>query len=634
VARSFWDGHGLTHHISEPHVFAFTSPVAQFVAIVGQSVGQGLAALRLASIAATVVALFFAHRICDELKMGWAARILLYAYLAMDHLQVFFGMGGMETQISTAVIVTAVYLFLAKRHLALGLMTGLAVLCRPELAIWPLVVGFGVLFRDGWLPALKTALFAAIVVLPWAGFATWYFGSPIPQSVQAKSVVFDRTSLFSIPLNVVWQYCLDWWKSISPFREYWIVSKTPVPDFVLQIIVGLVTLLALVGTVRAAVSDRRMLTVAAVVFVFAAYRTIYAIGVYFMWYLPPFVALFFLMAAYGLDWATKKAAPVTWAGGGILAAAYAIPVFIHMPLDRAMQRDIEQGVRWKVGDALNELMTKDDIVVLEPLGYLGWVAKDKTIYDYPGLGSRKSFEILRRVKSMVALVDDARPTFAVFRPGDYETFQKYIPDGAKAYTPVREISAREGLELSNLGLEYPVIDNHFTIYRLIPRIDLTFAIVDPKQPPRMNLKPAGEATMRSDGGPWVRNAVPNGGAPPVPKEMGFVTSSWAQNDVNTGRLTVGPIKIESGARRIAIPIIRGQNPDNALTLQVENAANGQVLLTRNVDTEWAFGWYWVDLDLRAAGGAVSAVQVTLVDSGANAGDWGGLGPPYYVTDGK
>jgi hypothetical protein len=378
VARTFWEGHGLTHHPSEPHVMAFTSPVGEFIAVLGRSVNAGMTALRLASLIGVTVALIASHRICNHFGVGVAGRVLLYGYLAFDHLQVFFGMAGMETQVSTGVIFAAAWMFVEKRHIALGLLTGAAALCRPELMLWAPIAVLAALVFDGWRPALRAASMAAAIVVPWIAFATWYYGSPAPQSVIAKAVVFDRAGLFKVPLNQILTYCTQWWKHIAPFREYWIASA-PVPDWVLQIIVASVALLAIAGSIRSLISGRRLLPVVGLVFGFAVYRTLYAIDSYLMWYLPPFTALFFFLAAYGLDWVSKTSRSAAIVVGCDIALAYAIPLFIAMPIDRAFQREIEFGVRWQVGKELNQLMKPGDTVTLEPLGYIGWVARDKTI---------------------------------------------------------------------------------------------------------------------------------------------------------------------------------------------------------------------------------------------------------------
>ena len=62
--------------------------------------GGGFLFIRLASLAAFVVAAVYAYRIAAELGVGRWPTALVLAYLALDQNQVFFGMAGMETQIA------------------------------------------------------------------------------------------------------------------------------------------------------------------------------------------------------------------------------------------------------------------------------------------------------------------------------------------------------------------------------------------------------------------------------------------------------------------------------------------------------------------------------------------------------
>jgi hypothetical protein len=137
------------------------------------------------------------------------------------------------------------------------------------------------------------------------------------------------------------------------------------------------------------------------------------------------------------------------------------------PLDRRMQAEIEDAVRLKTGERLNELMGPEDTAVLEPLGYFGWAARNKTIYDMPGLGSRISVEALKSRKDpyLFGLVDALKPTFIVMRPLELNLLKQNYPKTAALYTPVARIQARPNLDLSHLGYEYRKADADFTILK-------------------------------------------------------------------------------------------------------------------------------------------------------------------------
>jgi hypothetical protein len=90
-------------------------------------------------------------------------------------------------------------------------------------------------------------------------------------------------------------------------------------------------------------------------------------------------------------------------------------------LEKQAQIAIEDGVRRKVGERLAVLMKDDDTVVLEPLGIVGYYARNKTIYDYPGLGSKIAAKAFRESAGFGDFCDILRPTFLVLREGDRYT---------------------------------------------------------------------------------------------------------------------------------------------------------------------------------------------------------------------
>ena len=146
AARNVWAGFGLTHHASEPYVQSFTSPISVLIPIAGELFHQGLLFLRLSSLVASIAAIYFAYRIGVLLGFRWMAQVFALTYLACDQIQIFFGMGGMETQVVTTVAIAVLYYFLSQRWWSLGIACGLATLSRPEFIMFLLApVGISLL---------------------------------------------------------------------------------------------------------------------------------------------------------------------------------------------------------------------------------------------------------------------------------------------------------------------------------------------------------------------------------------------------------------------------------------------------------------------------------------------------------
>src|SRR5260370_3924460 len=97
VVRNVWLGHGLTYQTSQPHIASFTSPLSMLIQLLPQGIHQGLLAIRLSSLAASLAAVIYAHRLLARLDVSKVAEGLALAYIALDHSQVFFGMAGIGT---------------------------------------------------------------------------------------------------------------------------------------------------------------------------------------------------------------------------------------------------------------------------------------------------------------------------------------------------------------------------------------------------------------------------------------------------------------------------------------------------------------------------------------------------------
>ncbi len=467
AARNVWEGVGLTHHASEPYVQSFTSPISVLIPILGELFNSGLLVLRLSSLAASVATIYFAYRIGVLLGFQWIAHVFVLTYLACDQLQIFFGMAGMETQVVTAIAVATLYFYLDRSWWKLGVACGCAALSRPEFVMFLLPpVGLALLFFHRGV-IFKVAIPALALALPWYGFATLYYGSPVPNTIVAKSWSY-QIGLFSASWKEMWGFTVRSWRDYAPFKEFWLSFEAPLPDISLKIILALVLLLFLGGLVSSA-RHKSGLVIAGIAFLgFVAYRNSTIMNSYYMWYLPPFTALLFIVAGHGLSELATKASWPASALGIILALCYALPLPFSMPLDKMVQEKIEANVRERTGYTLAGMM-KDpgDTVVLEPLGFMGWAAFNKTVYDFPGLGSKVAVRATKNLSPprVAGLLDALQPTYAVLRPSEFGDLIRRFPQTAAKYEVAARMRTEPGLTLQNMGYAYRLIDNDFRILR-------------------------------------------------------------------------------------------------------------------------------------------------------------------------
>ena len=153
----------------------------------------------------------------------------------------------------------------------------------------------------------------------------------------------------------------------------------------------------------------------------------------------------------------------------ILAFAYALPMPFSMPLDKRVQEKIEVEVRQRTGYLLAGLMKNpDDTVVLEPLGFMGLAAFNRTIYDFPGLGSKVAVGAVKTLAPpprVAGLLHALQPTHAVLRPNEFGDLMRRFPETAAKYELAARIRAAPGLTLRNMGYSYRLIDHDFRILR-------------------------------------------------------------------------------------------------------------------------------------------------------------------------
>ena len=185
-------GLGLTHDPGGPRVHGFTSPISVLVPLFGELVyrGSGLIVQKAASAIGGGVSVLLGMRIAQRLQLPSYLILLVGAYLAFEHQQILFGMAGMETQLVVVILLFSIYTLFDLKPAHVGVGLGLCMLARPDFFFWVAIVAALLAWKcwrlHSWrLLAIVTGSFAAVYG-PWIVFTTWYYGSPIPNTVWAK----------------------------------------------------------------------------------------------------------------------------------------------------------------------------------------------------------------------------------------------------------------------------------------------------------------------------------------------------------------------------------------------------------------------------------------------------------------
>jgi hypothetical protein len=455
-ARNAVAGIGLTHHPGEPVTHGFTSAVSVLIPLAGEVVvkGSGIFVIRVASLLAAVATIVLADRICRRLGLGRWPTAAVLAYLALDQNQVFYGMAGMETQVAVAVLLWSVDAVMGGTVLRTGLSFGVALLTRPDFALWNALATFELAARDG-RRTVRIVAIGALVVAPWIAFTTLYYGSPIPNTILAKSAHFvaplptalDPGALAAWIGTAITDHVAAISLTFAPFYEDTLVVGAPLPLGLAYFVSVLVWMLAIVGAIRTwRIPGWR----AAVVFAaaFSVYRITLLPGAYFDWYVPPHTAILIILAGAGIH--ALRPTP-RFDPRPALAALVGVVFAIHTPfslgLERKVQTDVEVGVRTTVGQRLAGLIRPGETLATESAGYYEFYS-NATMLDYPGLTSVRAREAIaalpRDQRTIFDFLDAVEADWLALRPAEWAGLEVLYPATAARYELVDTVSSPDG----------------------------------------------------------------------------------------------------------------------------------------------------------------------------------------------
>jgi hypothetical protein len=483
-AENLLQGKGLLFNEGE-RVHGFTSPVNVLVlAACSLATGQqsALATLWLYRVVSAVAFAAGAVLLVRRVGRDTATHPLCAACLALFYIfdlkGVAFTANGMETAFLLFFLAAAIALWVngdSDPWFARGVCWAGLMWSRPDALVYigALVAGdifFAPVERRRLLISLaKSAVVGGLLYAPWVGWAWWYYGSPVPQTVIAKSFVpGGQAGRIGAMLDNFLAIALNQASAIfrpiyafSPEGE-WLDSRPA-----MWLLNGLTSAASIFCCVYwlFPVNDRLGraaslgFAIAVLYFTFMLFPA--------PWYLPP--AALFGMVALARGAATLSDAvrrrrdsragygrlhPLL-AGGLIALAAGQIALFgLNAHQMRIQQSEIEEGLRTQLGLWLREHGQPDETVFLEPLGYIGYFSRMHMI-DYPGLVAPQVVSVRREQNTdMVGTALAIMPQWLVLRP--------------KEVYAILQSDRREPFERNYVSeREFNVIDK-LNAYRLVP----------------------------------------------------------------------------------------------------------------------------------------------------------------------
>jgi len=480
-SRHLAEGHGLVYQVGEA-VHTFTSPLGVLLPALGFTLtGTDDAALWFFRIISALALAGTAALVAGHARdQGWSRATGWFA-LCLGVLEakiVAFSANGMET--AFLVLFTALAWReltcpggLRVRWLALGyagLMWTRPDACVPAAAMtfswW--VFGPRRLTPDErvwWRGLAPALLLGGLLYVPWFFWAWHYYGSPVPQTIIAKSALMpgglDAGRILAAPFRLlVDNTALDGlFAPIYPTTGGW-----PLPLLVAGR--GLARLAAFLWLAPFLPRATR-----------AASLAVLLGGVYFHqimpypWYYAPWTLLGALALAGAGRAAAARLAP---AGASLLrltAAVAAAGVLLVTAAQayaaQQQQRLIEDGGRRQIGLWLKAHARPADRVFLEPIGYIGYFSQLK-ILDFPGLCAPEVSRLVRSGPGGYArLITTLQPDWLVLRPYEIE-HQNLLNSGSlAAYVAVGHWDQRAAVDARHFlpGRNWLLFDAEFYVFR-------------------------------------------------------------------------------------------------------------------------------------------------------------------------
>jgi hypothetical protein len=326
-----------------------------------------------------------------------------------------------------------------------------------------------------WRAFVKGALLAGLFYLPWFVWAWWYYGSPIPHTIIAKSALTSHVRFVDI-LIIPWRTLRGDSLLMDIFLpSYWWHGGWPSLLWIFGYALSLVAAFAWLAPRLPAVARRLSLAVFLGMFYVC-------VIILFPWYSPPWTVLASLAIAFTVDHVfTRLKSGSRPAFAFALRALCLLVVAVQLAQlgaaawqMRIQQRVIEDGVRRPVGEWLHARAKAGDTVLLEPLGYVGYFSQLNT-YDFPGLSSPEVVAAIRGgARRYSDLIAQLKPTWLVLRPsevaGDFAT-RPVLRD----YRRVTEWNVMPQLDaIAYLpGRSWLEVDARFTIFHYEPPATLS-----------------------------------------------------------------------------------------------------------------------------------------------------------------
>ena len=347
-------------------------------------------------------------------RLGHPIGAILFAALIVlgwgDTLQFW----GMETPLYTMFLLATIWLWMLGQPTLAAACVAFGFLTRYDAAmlVFPF---FGLLFLKERRIPWKPGLVALAIVTPWLAFATWYFGSPLPNTLGAKTGDTSFVDYLTRSGLRVWNLA---WKPLGQPIHHLEIWRTPV--LWLNIVVGFGWL---VGLTRIRRVGLPLLLMA--VYPLAMWAAYAYIGPHlnFGWYLIPAAIFVLVVSVLGWSWlASLLPLPATRLAGLVIVlgafGARGQQLWANEAEHISGNDQYRQRV-WAYGDIakfIHRHGLQDMVLLTDEPGYLTFRSQNPAI-DAAGLVTKGIFKHgdADRATGFPAIIEARQPELVVAR---------------------------------------------------------------------------------------------------------------------------------------------------------------------------------------------------------------------------
>ena len=482
-------GYGLKFNIGEKAVMSYTSPLGTLIPafvkylFVNQSDEYSIWIYRIICAIVLGFSTKYLYQIISYLKYPIYFFYLLLLFFGFNFLVIDNTINGMESAFMVffeiyliSILITQPENLIRKFTFAFaGIM-----FTRPDGFVYAgtLIAGF-YLFQVNAIstftfPNLKkfgqAIALAFVIFLPWILITWYYYGTPVPHTIVAKSKNYSFSSVFSLLVDFI----LSFRGSPNLFLPSYAVNFGGWGIFkpIAQILSCITLLFWLVPK-----SNNTIRALSFASFIMILYLNVISGQGPSPWYLPSVITpsiIVLMMIFHELYQFVYQSNPHIWLKG--LYVFFIAGTLIFMTSNfyfgtrmiKYQQKFVENGNRMQIGLWLKEHAKPKDRVFMECLGYIGFFSNLKT-YDFPGMSSPEVVQARKKVNSnrYSAVINELKPEWLVLRAGEAIEIKREIPDlMTKQYSLTKVFDVRPQIEKAHLryGEPFLQVDALFEVY--------------------------------------------------------------------------------------------------------------------------------------------------------------------------